>query len=44
MYLEKQNITKGDRVKNNKGKEKAKLKVEGVNDRSAYVNDYDDVM
>ncbi|KAJ8924349.1 hypothetical protein NQ315_007145 [Exocentrus adspersus] len=44
LFLEKQKIEKGDKVKKNKGKGKVKLKVEGENQLSqlsAYVNDYD---
>ncbi|XP_017775051.1 PREDICTED: eukaryotic translation initiation factor 3 subunit J [Nicrophorus vespilloides] len=42
LYLEKQKIEKGDKAKKNKGKGKVKLKVEGSNQYSAYVGDYDD--
>ncbi|KAJ8962681.1 hypothetical protein NQ318_001078 [Aromia moschata] len=45
LYLEKQKIEKGDKAKKNKGKGKARLKVEGdsqLSQLSAYVNDFDD--
>ncbi|CAG2060210.1 unnamed protein product [Timema podura] len=45
MFLEKSKVEKGDKAKKNKGKAKAKLRVEGenslVNEYSAYA-DYDD--
>lgn len=36
MYLEKQKIEKGDKAKKNKGKGKAKLRVEGDNVSAFY--------